>query len=67
MTAMKDLSNSYSKNIVIAITAYPFTLMWNGWTDNILGLDEQLIIPEFPTTPVDKENLLNKLNHLLKQ
>lgn len=49
-TTMQNLSVSNDKQILIAETAYPFTLDWNDWTNNIVGLDEQLILPEYPAT-----------------
>lgn len=49
-TKMEHLSKTYNKKIVIAETAYPFTLEWNDWTNNIVGLDEQLILPDYPAT-----------------
>lgn len=49
-TAMKELSDKHNKKILIAETAYPFTLEWNDWTNNIVGLEEQLILPEYPAT-----------------
>ena len=47
---VKSLSENYNKQIAIAETAYPFTLNWNDYTNNIVGLEEQLI-PEFRPTP----------------
>lgn len=32
---MQQLSEDYHKKIIIAETAYPFTLEWNDWTNNI--------------------------------
>lgn len=49
-TTMQSLSESYNKQIMIAETAYPFTLEWNDWTNNIVGSDDQLILPEYPAT-----------------
>ena len=49
-TSMQSLSESINKQIIIAETAYPFTLDWNDWTNNIVGLNEQLILPEYPAT-----------------
>lgn len=49
-TKMQYLSETHNKKILIAETAYPFTLEWNDWTNNIVGLDEQLILPEYPAT-----------------
>ncbi len=42
--------NSVGKPVVIAETAYPFTLGWNDWTNNILGSTDQ-IIPDYPASP----------------
>ena len=49
-TTMQHLSQSYNKQIIIAETAYPFTLEWNDWTNNIIGSDDQLILPDYPAT-----------------
>jgi len=49
-TTMQHISESYNKEIIIAETAYPFTLEWNDWTNNIVGSDDQLILPEYPAT-----------------
>ena len=46
---LEDLHALTSKNTIIAETAYPFTLGWNDWTNNIVGLPEQLI-PGFPAS-----------------
>ncbi|WP_366837396.1 glycosyl hydrolase 53 family protein [Lutibacter sp.] len=39
-TKMQDLSKIHHREIVIAETAYPFTLDWNDWTNNIVGLED---------------------------
>lgn len=48
--SMADLSNRFQKPILIAETAYPWTLQWNDWTNNIIGLSSQLI-SEYSATP----------------
>ena len=48
---MQQLSAAYDKNIIIAETAYPFTLDWNDYTNNIVGLEEHLILPDYPASP----------------
>jgi arabinogalactan endo-1,4-beta-galactosidase len=65
-TTMQDLSSSYNKTIVIAETAYPFTLAWNDWTNNIVGLDEQLILPQYPATPIGQRNFIRDIITLTK-
>jgi arabinogalactan endo-1,4-beta-galactosidase len=45
--ALKRLQQKFEKDILIAETAYPFTLGWNDQTNNIVRLDDQLILPYF--------------------
>ncbi len=45
-----DAANRYGKPVVIAETAYPFTLGWNDNSNNFVGLQSQLL-PGFPATP----------------
>lgn len=40
---LNDLSGRYGKPVVVTETSYPFTLGWNDWTNNVLGLEEQLL------------------------
>ena len=63
-TKMELLSNNHNKNILIAETAYPFTLEWNDWTNNIVGLDEQLILPAYPATIEGQREFLKKIKQL---
>jgi arabinogalactan endo-1,4-beta-galactosidase len=60
------LGNKHQKDIIIAETAYPFTLSWNDWTNNIVGLEEQLILPDFPATPDGQKLYLNELKNIIK-
>ena len=66
-TRMQELSNIHNKKILIAETAYPFTLEWNDWTNNIVGLDEQLILPEYPATPEGQRNFIRQIKTLTKE
>lgn len=61
---MQQLSNTHNKKILIAETAYPFTLEWNDWTNNIVGSDKQLILPEFPATPDGQRNCIKQIKQL---
>lgn len=38
-----NLHNRYDKKVFIVETAYPFTLQWNDFTNNLVGLESQLI------------------------
>lgn len=66
-TRMQELSNIHNKKILIAETAYPFTLEWNDWINNIVGLDEQLILPEYPATPEGQRNFIRQIKTLTKE
>ena len=60
-----QLQSSYAKDIMIAETAYPFTLDWNDWTNNIVGLEDQLILPNYPASPVGQKQFLNDLKTIV--
>lgn len=66
-TRMQNLSNNYNKKIVIAETAYPFTLEWNDWTNNIVGQEDQLILPEYPATSEGQRKFINEIKTLVKE
>ena len=58
---LSNLSENFGKEILIAETAYPFTLGWNDWTNNIVGLEEHLILPDYPATPEGQRNFIRDL------
>lgn len=60
-TKMNYLSKTYNKKILIAETAYPFTLESNDWTNNIMGLEEQLILPEYPATQEGQRKFIEQI------
>lgn len=60
------ISNSASKPIFIVETSYPFTLNWNDYTNNIIGLQDQLI-SEYPASPQGQKKYLLALKNLLKE
>jgi len=49
--------------VVIAETAYPFTLLWNDKTTNMVG-DASQLIPGYPATPSGQEAFLRKLRNI---
>ena len=61
---MNRLHQTYGKDIVIAETAYPFTLGWNDQTHNVIGLEEQLILPDFPATAQGQYDFLEEIKQL---
>ena len=64
---MNLLSQRFDKDILIAETAYPFTLAWNDQTHNIVGLEEQLILPEFPATAQGQQDFLNEIKRVVTE
>ena len=62
---LTELSENFGREIIIAETAYPFTLNWNDWTNNIVGLDEQLILPNYPATPLGQQNFIRDLKNII--
>ncbi|MFZ4545730.1 MAG: glycoside hydrolase family 53 protein [Saprospiraceae bacterium] len=66
-TTMQSLSLTYNKQIIIAETAYPFTLKWNDWTNNIVGLEEQLILPEYPASAEGQRKFIKDIKKLTKE
>lgn len=65
-TKLTNLSTKYQKDIVIAETAYPFTLDWNDWTTNIVGAENQLILPDFQATETGQQNFISALKTIVK-
>lgn len=62
---VKELTETHQRELWIAETAYPFTLDWNDWTHNIVGLESQLILPEYPATPNGQKRFLQRLQTIL--
>ena len=65
-TQLFALIAANSKPLVIAETAYPFSLGYNDFTNNILGSTSQLI-PAYPATPAGQKYFLLAIKALLKQ
>ncbi len=59
------LGENFNKQILIAETAYPFTLDWNDQTNNIVGDSTQLILPDYPATKNGQFNFMNDLKNKL--
>ncbi len=68
LTDLKDkmqlLAQSHHKKIVIAETAYPFTLEWNDDTNNIVGMAKQLINPDYPATPMGQLHYMETIKSI---
>lgn len=64
---LQYLSMNFNKQIIIAETAYPFTLDWNDWTNNIVGLEEQLILPMYPATAEGQRKFIKEIKTITKE
>lgn len=64
-TTIDALGKKYSKKVVIAETAYPFTLGYNDWTNNIVGLDTQLV-SGYPATPEGQKSFVLAIKNTVK-
>ncbi|TAE75610.1 MAG: arabinogalactan endo-1,4-beta-galactosidase [Bacteroidetes bacterium] len=63
--SLNNLSSFYNKPIFIAETSYPFTFDWNDWTNNVVGMNSQ-ILPAYPATPQGQKDYLNKIKAIIK-
>lgn len=63
---LNELAAAFEKDIFIAETAYPWTLQWNDWTHNVVGLESQLI-PQYPATPEGQKFFLGDLKRLMQK
>ena len=62
---LSNLSINFNKDILIAETSYPFTLGWNDWTNNNVGLEEHLILPEYPASPQGQKDFIRDVKNLI--
>jgi arabinogalactan endo-1,4-beta-galactosidase len=63
---MNQLGSTSGKKVIVAETAYPFTLGYNDFSNNILGQFDQ-IIDSYPPTPTGQKNYLLALKNTIKQ
>jgi arabinogalactan endo-1,4-beta-galactosidase len=61
-----SLGETHNKKVIIAETAYPFTLNWNDWTNNIVGQNDQLITT-YPASNDGQKNFILAIKNLVKQ
>lgn len=62
---LQRLSNANNKDIVLAETAYPFTLEWNDWTNNLIGENSHLV-SGYPATAAGQKEFLLKMRSLVE-
>ncbi len=65
-TKMNTLGQLYNKKVLIAETAYPFTFGYNDYTNNIVGLSNQ-IIPSYSASNDGQKQYLLAIKNMVKQ
>jgi arabinogalactan endo-1,4-beta-galactosidase len=63
-STINTLGATYGKEVVIAETAYPFSLSWEDWTNNIVGEDGQLV-SGYSATPNGQKQFLVKIRQII--
>lgn len=63
---MNTLGQLYNKKVIIAETAYPFTFGYNDYTNNIIGLSNQ-ILPTYPATESGQKGFLSTIKNTVNQ
>jgi arabinogalactan endo-1,4-beta-galactosidase len=63
---IQELSKTYKKDVLIAETSYPFTLGWNDWTNNIVGQEGQLILPDYPATKDGQKKFIHDIKNIIQ-
>lgn len=58
--AMVNLSKTFGKEVLIAETAYPFTLGWDDFTNNIIGNQNQLLTG-YPASSDGQKSILTEI------
>ncbi len=61
---MEKLTGRFARPLLLAEIAYPFTLNWNDYTNNIIGLKSQLL-PGYPATPSGQAAYLERVRQML--
>lgn len=63
--SLNSIAQTFIQKILIVETSYPWTLEWNDWTDNIWGLESQLI-PGYDATSDGQKKYLEDLKTILR-
>ena len=62
--SIKSLTASSNKKVILAEVAYPFTLGWNDWTNNIVGLPSHLV-SGYDASPDGQKKFLEGLRKII--
>ena len=61
------LGSEYHKKVLIAETAYPFTMKSHDQTNNIVGLDSQIILPNYPASPKGQLAFMERIRSIVEK
>lgn len=65
-SVLAQLAITYSKEVVLAETGYPFTLDWNDWTNNLVGLTDHLVVG-YPATVKGQYDFMMQLRKMVSE
>ncbi|NOU48006.1 MAG: cellulase family glycosylhydrolase [Bacteroidales bacterium] len=65
-TGLDAIGATLNKQVLIAETSYPFTFEWNDWTNNVIGLQSQ-ILNDYPATETGQRDFLQKIREITKK
>lgn len=69
ITALKNtllaLGQQHEQGLVVAETAYPWTLDWYDWTHNLVGLESQLV-SGYPATPAGQKAFIEAVRNTVE-
>lgn len=63
--ALARLSAANAKDVLLAETAYPFTLGWNDFTNNLIG-EEGHLLTGYPATPTGQKDFLLTIRSMVE-
>lgn len=62
---MTSLGQTHNKKVLVAETSYPFTFDWNDWTNNVIGLPNQ-IHPNYLASPEGQKAFLQQIKNTVE-
>lgn len=63
---LKNMSQQFGKDLIVAETSYPFSFEWGDQTNNIIGTPSQ-ILTEFPPTPQGQLDFLLRIRKIVAE
>ncbi|MBK9291797.1 MAG: glycosyl hydrolase 53 family protein [Bacteroidetes bacterium] len=63
---IRQLKAQTGREVIVAETAYPFSLQWNDNTHNVIGQPEQLL-PGYPATPQGQRDFVCRIRQLAEE